>query len=303
MFYGNYATLHLIIKHGAGFESSFITSKPNKMNSEQIIKSDVLDILFENRNKMYGAYNLRKFYSNRMYKALGVMLATVAVFATFAFMSPHKTKATVDIPDKGLTTLTATIKETPPAEQPKPQPKQQRVPQIQFTNNIAIVRSKPDADTIRNLTPTLAIGTTHVAPVPGDPGILVGSTPGPGDGPATTPSTPEPEPVINPEVPIDNPDVEPQFPGGMQRLRTYLQNNLTNPRDMEEGEKVRVVIKFVVGYDGKLKAFETIQDGGDEFNKEVMRVLKRMPAWTPGKAKGQNVSVYFTLPVVFTPAE
>ena len=71
---------------------------------------------------------------------------------------------------------------------------------------------------------------------------------------------------------------------------------------MEDGEMVSVKMRFVVGYDGKLKSFETIQDGGEEFNKEVIRVLKKMPEWTPGKSNGQNVSVYYTIPVKFVAA-
>jgi len=58
----------------------------------------------------------------------------------------------------------------------------------------------------------------------------------------------------------------------------------------------------VVGYDGKLKSFEIVEDGGATFNKEVIRVLKKMPEWVPGKANGENVSVYYTIPVKFTAA-
>jgi periplasmic protein TonB len=296
---------HILLPNTAPvLKQSFITSKPNKMNSEQIIKSDMLDILFENRNKMYGAYDLRKFYNDRLYKALGGMLAIVAVFTAFAFMSPKKKVVDVDVPGQKLVTVVSNIKDPEPPKETKPQAKQ-RVAQIPLLSTIKIVDNKTPVDTIRTLTPPVVIGSTYVAPGPGDPGPpLVGTVPGTGDpGPVDPGPVKEPEPAINPEEPIDNPDVEPQFPGGMQRLRTFLENNLSNPKDMEEGEKVRVVVKFVVGYDGKLKAFETVQDGGEEFNKEVMRVLKRMPAWIPGKAKGQNVSVFFTLPVVFTPAE
>jgi periplasmic protein TonB len=70
---------------------------------------------------------------------------------------------------------------------------------------------------------------------------------------------------------------------------------------LEDGEMVSVRIKFVVGYDGKLKGFTTVQDGGEEFNKEVVRVLKKMPEWIPGKTRGQNVSVYYVIPVKFVP--
>jgi protein TonB len=68
---------------------------------------------------------------------------------------------------------------------------------------------------------------------------------------------------------------------------------------LEDGELISVKVKVIVGYDGKLKNFELVQDGGTEFNNEVIRVLKKMPAWKPGKSKDQNVSVYYTIPVKF----
>ena len=55
----------------------------------------------------------------------------------------------------------------------------------------------------------------------------------------------------------------------------------------------------MVGYDGVLKGFETVEDGGKAFNQEVIRVLKKMPTWIPGKTSGENVSVYYTIPVKF----
>ncbi len=98
-------------------------------------------------------------------------------------------------------------------------------------------------------------------------------------------------------------EVMPAYPGGMEALRKFLQRNLQNPEDLEAGQVVAVKIKFVVGYDGKLKSFEIIEDGGKPFNNEVIRVLKKMPMWTPGKSNGENVSVYYSIPVKFTAAE
>ena len=53
------------------------------MKTDTILKADVLDIIFENRNKSYGAYALRKFYNNRLYKALGVMIGFVILLSSF----------------------------------------------------------------------------------------------------------------------------------------------------------------------------------------------------------------------------
>jgi protein TonB len=86
-------------------------------------------------------------------------------------------------------------------------------------------------------------------------------------------------------------------------LTKFLEKNLINPTDMEPGDIIAVNVKFVVGYDGKLQQFTVVKDGGDIFNNEVIRVLKKMPQWIPGKSNGQNVAVYFTIPIKFVPAD
>ena len=118
-------------------------------------------------------------------------------------------------------------------------------------------------------------------------------------GPASTGLAPVTAVVPDPSVPRNTADVMPAYPGGMDALRKFLQKNLQNPEDIAEGEEVLVKIKFVVGYDGKLQGFDVVKDGGRAFNQEVVRVLKKMPEWIPGKSNGQNVAVYYTIPVRF----
>ena len=60
------------------------------MNKNIILKTDVLDIIFEKRNKSYGAYNLRKFYPNRLKLALGFMFIAAAAFSAFTFLPKKK---------------------------------------------------------------------------------------------------------------------------------------------------------------------------------------------------------------------
>lgn len=264
------------------------------MKTEQILKSDVLDIIFENRNKAYGAYTLRKFYDNRLMKSVAVMLVVVIVLSAFTF-----------IPKKGgdFAGTTLLIRETEmgrakPKEKPldpvkPPPPAKTQVPTQKFLKDIRIVQDPLQADTLADDIDKKMIGSV-TNNVPGDGVFFVGNT-GTGESPAPAPV----KPVVDITTPTENPDIMPSFPGGMEGLKRFLQKNLTNPRDMEEGEMVSVKMKFVVGYDGKLKGFETIQDGGEDFNKEVLRVLKKMPEWEPGKSNGQNVSVYYTIPVKF----
>jgi protein TonB len=78
-----------------------------------------------------------------------------------------------------------------------------------------------------------------------------------------------------------------------------MERHLTTPADMGEEEQVEVRVRFVVGFDGKLQSFEIVKDGGTVFNDEVIRVMKKMPDWVPGRSNGEKVSVYFTMPVKF----
>lgn len=268
------------------------------MKTELILKSDVLDILFENRNKAYGAYDLRKFYDNRLMKSLAAMLGIVLVLSAFTFM-PDKKKP-LEKQDELMTTTIFTQPEKKPEPVVKkeiPAAAQAPVSQKIFVKNIVITTDS--VPPINVITDNDRIGNKTID-VPGSGPGIVQQPPGDGfgNGPVAEPVKIEPVDII---TPTETAEEMPSFPGGMEALKRFLQKNLTNPRDLEDGEMVSVRIKFVVGYDGKLKGFTTVQDGGEEFNKEVVRVLKKMPEWVPGKTRGQNVSVYYVIPVKFVP--
>jgi protein TonB len=178
----------------------------------------------------------------------------------------------------------------------KPDVKATPVNQRQFTNNLKIVANNLKTDTIAALQPTDVIGTkTFVTTNPGTPAVEPAKVePGGGGKEKVTV-------VIDKTAPMDGDavDVLPSYPGGMDALRKFLQKHLQTPDELEGGQSVSVRVKFVVDYTGKLKSFVTVQDGGDVYNKEVVRVLKKMPDWVPGKTKGENVSVYYVIPVRF----
>ena len=273
--------------------------KTNKMKTELILKSDVLDIVFENRNKAYGAYNLRKYYDNRLIKSLAIMIAVVTVLSAFTFI-PKKKIAFVD---DGYVTRTASLPQPKdkPKDKEKPnevKPPKQKAPTQIWTNPKIVTNIEP-VKPLSNLSDTVAIASVTDIGKPGDVPIVAD----PGDGGDGKEKNTEPvKPAIDINTPVYEAEIMPSYPGGVDALRKFLQRNLTNPKDMEEGEEVSVKVKFVVGYNGKLQSFVTVQDGGEEFNKEVVRVLKKMPEWVPGKSNGQNISVYYTIPVKFVAA-
>ena len=90
----------------------------------------------------------------------------------------------------------------------------------------------------------------------------------------------------------------PEFPGGVEGLKRYLLRNLREPEGLQPGEKVVVLIRFVVDKDGSIDEATIVQSGG-HFDQEVLRVIKKMPRWKPGIQNNRFVAVYYTLPVTF----
>lgn len=269
------------------------------MEKETILQSDVLDVIFEHRNKDYGAYPLRKFYNNRLYKALGGVSMLVLVLCLAAFLRPKEKPQLSTVIFVDGTKLT-----TPPVDPVPEKPKDPLQPQKPMVPKTPVpTHAFTTVQIVPNHLVTTGISTldssqigTHTVKAPGNTVVPVTpKTPeGPGgSGPATaTPPVDRTKPTLVAEI-------MPEFPGGPDALRNFLEKNLQTPPDLDAGQSASVKIKFVVGYDGKLKSFEAADDAASVYNNEVIRVLKKMPQWIPGKTRGENVSVYYVLPVNF----
>ena len=93
----------------------------------------------------------------------------------------------------------------------------------------------------------------------------------------------------------------PQYPGGMQALLSYLQENITYPKDAQE-KKIsgRVLVTFIVEKDGSISSVETVKSVFPSLDEEAVRIVKGMPNWKPGKQNGKVVRVKYTLPISFS---
>lgn len=95
-------------------------------------------------------------------------------------------------------------------------------------------------------------------------------------------------------------DQQPQFPGGMQALAAFLQNEIRYPDIARKaGVEGKVFIQFVVGSDGKISGVEVVRGIGGGCDEEAIRVVKAMPDWIPGRQNGHNVAVRFSMPITF----
>lgn len=222
------------------------------------------------------------------------MLFMAAIFSAFTFL-PEKKPVSQSPFENGDPFIVKTYEEPKPKEQPKQDiPETPKTPTQKLLSRMKIVDSTEKPDSLHDVT-NLQIG--NVTAIIEGPSISAGISTGIVTAAEAPPTPAAPEVDIN--EPVDNPDVQASFPGGEKELMKFLQRNLVSPEEMEEAGEVQVKIKFVVGFDGNLQGFEVLKDGGNSFNDEVIRVLKKMPRWNPGKKGGRNVPVYHILPVKF----
>ncbi len=259
------------------------------MTSQEILKADVLDIVFDNRNKTYGAYELRKHYNNRLGFALGAMLSAllIVIFALNNF--PGETQNLLSPTTEGPVTV-LDLTPVPKVEKPVLPKTPPAVKQRNFVNQIKIV-----SDDVTDMPDQIDLHNALISDkdVEG-PAFTEAKQP------AVTPVTEEPvAKVEEPKKEFTSVEKNAEFPGGQAAWIAFLSRHLRTPSELEAGQKKTVYVRFVVDVDGSISKFEIVQSGGAAFDNEVIRVLKKMPKWTPAFQNGHNVSVIFTQPVTF----
>jgi periplasmic protein TonB len=262
------------------------------MTNNEILRASVLDILFEGRNKEYGAYALRKEYNQRLLWGLGSGLCLVFGLMLISGMKRNDSKPNEKTPLEEVIVSSFELPEI--KEQELPQPRQQRPPEavstVQYTTPRIVDELQESEMPDRTAVDENAIGKENSE---GEkPGNVVTLATGPSGN-----QEPVTEPVAPPEPP--KPSSAPEFPGGMDALREFLIRHLVTPDNLDVGEKKIVKARFFVDKDGSVSTIEIELSGGKVFDKEVMRVCKKMPKWKPALQNGMPVKVSYVLPVTF----
>ncbi len=275
------------------------------MKPEKILQSNILDIVFENRNKAYGAYELRNMYNNRMTKSIVITSLIVLLFAvsqSFKVPVKHGKVVVENLPALKFTEVSILKEEV------KPTPKTE-VKKIQKQQAAEAAHTKPEIvkDNLATNTMTevakldsLLIGTKEIKGEAITTEVAI-TREVPTNGNAK--ETIEPVVVTESNTPLVIAEFMPEFPGGKAALVKFLQNNLRQPTDFEDGEKVTVIASFVVNKEGEITGVKITQKGRSDLDGEVTRVINKMPRWKPGSQNGRSVAVYYRIPVTFVAAE
>lgn len=111
----------------------------------------------------------------------------------------------------------------------------------------------------------------------------------------------EEEVVIQEEAIVDFAEVDPMFPGGEVAMVNFIRENIVYPElSREMGEQGTVYVQFVVNSDGSIQDVVVLKGVSDLLDKEAVRVVKKMPKWTPGEQAGKKIRVRYQIPIKFT---
>jgi len=257
-----------------------------------------LSLIFEGKNKEYGAYVLRDESSDRHLKAIVIIMgvALLSIFLPALVKSVLPTgKDYGQVTDVNLSDLD--LKQDVPQDNQIKQIVVPPPPELKTTVQFTPPVIKKDEDikddelmkTQQELTDTKA--DISVANVEGTQGGTVDIA-----------DLQEHKVVVEDTKPqiFSHVEVMPQFPGGEQALMKWLSDNIVYPTiAQEQGIQGRVNLRFVVNPDGSVDKVEVIKGLDPSCDKEAQRVVKKMPKWIPGKQNGNPVYVYYSLPVVF----
>lgn len=270
------------------------------MDIQQIPRADLLDILFEGRNKDYGAYPLRKSYNNRLGRAIGITLA-LCLLLIIGYTVAGKTHRSI---------LRGPVIEIDPIDIPLAKkelpvviPRPARATPPAPTLRIVTTRIVPDDQVTAKDQPPPAvvpdnfrIGTTTNLTATGDD-LVRPLSDGNGNGPATG--------LINQPVAKDNDDdvaeivqIESSYKGGMAAWQRFLLKNFRPPEASDdESGNVTVVVRFIVDKEGNVSDVEAIS-GPAALQKEAVRVIRLSGKWEPAIQNGHKVKSYKTQPII-----
>jgi len=265
-----------------------LTSKFNLYNTEWT------DRVFDDRNKAYGAYELRHNYANTMVKAMAIAFLGVGTLCAASIIL----RATPSV-DKVIHVINDPIIQPPPVAhtkeiKPPVSPKHikaEAIPPAHTTKFVEMV-VKPNEQAVnppKNAELSGNIGQVSTkGPAESLPPLPVETMPGKGTAPDESIHS------------INGLEYMPEPVGGAAAWNKFLSKNLRFPSvAQEEGVGGKVFLSFIIEKDGSLSNITVDKAAGHGFDEEALRVLKLAKAWKPGMQNGQPVRVKYSIPITF----
>lgn len=263
------------------------------MSKLSIYENSWINLVFEGKNKDYGAYQLRQ-QSDRMtaiafFSGLILISGMACIYLLSNLLGVSQAQVIPQVLDQIIQ-----VNYTPPPKQQKPQPvipmtKKEQQPKEDVPLKDPVITKPEDAN--QNVAQNKDItNTTTTTPATG---VTTTITPTSGTGTITVPPI-----VENTDIVIAATlDKLPEFPGGIEKFYTYVGRNFVNP-ESDENKTLKVYVSFVIEKDGSMTDIQVKRDPGYGLGKEAIRVLKSLKTkWVPGVLNGKPVRTAYNLPI------
>ncbi|MDR2475832.1 MAG: TonB family protein [Bacteroidales bacterium] len=255
------------------------------------------DLIFDGKNKKYGAYYLRRTSDKRHYRAMLVVLGLVVV----AVLLPHiieivtpEQAVEVEVGTTELSNVEMEQTEEKIIKEPEAPEPPKLIATIQFVPPKMVEREEMKEEVEIATTEEVienkdAIGTQTIKSDSRD-----------GEHIDDLHTIVVPAPKDEEEKIFQVAEQQPTYPGGLAELMKYLNANLKYPPiAAEQGIQGRVTVQFVVSKTGAISQVKVLQPLHPSCDREAERLIKSMPNWIPGRQNGNPVNVYYTVPIRF----
>ncbi|UOR04366.1 TonB family protein [Hymenobacter aerilatus] len=279
------------------------------MNTLHLPTATLDDIVFEGRNKAYGAFVLRRLYHQHLTRAALIAFSLFLLLVSVPLLV-NKLWPTVSadiLPPSASKPINELINVVlpPPTEQPEVAAAPPAPVIVTTIRETVPTRVVPDdqvkVEPLKETSPTTL--TDGILGEVERPGVLGGSATGEinATGNATIGNNDSGRTAAAPPAqPFEYAEVMPEFAGGPDALRKFMQKNLRYPTQaLSNNIAGKVYVSFVVNTDGSITNVEIAKGLGYGTDEEAMRVIRKMPAWTPGRQNSRSVPVRYTMPITF----
>lgn len=262
-------------------------------NWDNVVSDGRNDLVFENRHKDYGAFDIRRKYTNSVNRALVIsclsfvlLVSAPKIYSWIVAQAEDEKVVAMDMTQIDLEAPPPVDETEPPPPPPPPPPVMETV---KFTPPVVVDEEVIEEAPIITQETEVQISTVTNEGT-GNEEIIIPEETGTG------------AVAENPETPFIAVEEMPTFPGGEEALFKYLSKNVNYPAmEKENGISGTVWVYFVINKEGKVTNAEVKRGvkGGQGLEKEALRVIQNMPNWSIGKNNGRPAAVQFNLPVKF----
>jgi len=271
------------------------------MEANQILKSDLLDLLFEDRNKAYGAYELRKTYNKRITNALLITFGVLLLIFLISFVAQRVNTGKdqkVVAQDVTLEEIKTEKKEEEPP--PPPPPPKVEPPKVEMTKFTPPVIKKDEEVKKEEIPPEVEKLDDTKIDVVNQEGIKDDNIAAPvvDEGKAVVEAPKEDENKVFTKV-----EIEASFAGDWA---SFLKRNLNADVAVNAGAppgQYTVIVQFIVDKEGNVSDVKALTNHGYGMEEEAMRAIKKAPKWNPAVQNGRQVKAYRKQPITFIVSE